>query len=153
VDDEADSNTGSAAQMGWNMDLLYNPGSGTVTIPFRGFNTELPMSWENLFGKSLGTQGGTVAAAPIVVRFQGALATQTEDYCNLDLNDSSTSIVSGSVTPWVDHPALLNGFLPPPNLLRFVVIFDNTRVGGDNPRQLLDQVEGIDSFWVRVLPD
>jgi hypothetical protein len=153
VDDEADSNTGSAAQMGWNMDLLYNPGSGTVTIPFRGFNTELPMSWENLFGKSLGTQGGTVAAAPIVVRFQGALATQTEDYCNLDLNDSSTSIVPGSVTPWVDHPALLNGFLPPPNLLRFVVIFDNTRVGGDNPRQLLDQVEGIDSFWVRVLPD
>ncbi|MDE0914887.1 MAG: hypothetical protein OSB57_06870, partial [Planctomycetota bacterium] len=153
VEDEADSNTGSAAQMGWNMDLLYNPGSGTVTIPFRGFNTELPMSWENLFGKSLGTQGGTVAAAPIVVRFQGALATADEDFCNLDLNDTSTSIVPGSVTPWVDHPALLNGFLPPPNLMRYVIIFDNTRVAGDTPKQILDQVEGIDSFWVRVLPD
>ncbi len=153
VEDEADPNTGPAAQMGWNMNLLYNTGSGTVTIPFRGLNNQLPNSWENEFGKSLGTQGGTVAAAPIVVRFQGALATATEDYCNLDLNDTSTSIVPGSVTPWVDHPALLNGFLPPPNLMRYVIIFDNTRVAGDIPKQILDQVEGIDSFWVRVLPD
>jgi hypothetical protein len=154
VADEADSNTGSAAQMGWNMDLLYRPpGQPQVTIPFRGLNTFFMQSWENEFGKSLGTQGGTVAAAPIVVRFQGARATATEDYCNLDLNDLTTSIVPGSVTPWVDHPALLNGFLPPPNLLRFVIVFDNTRLAGDAPQNILRQVDGIDRFWVRVIPD
>lgn len=135
------------------MDLLFKTGSGTQLIPFRGGGSFFGISWENEFGKSLGTQGGTVDAAPIVVRFQGALATQTEDYCNLDLNDTSTSIVPGSVTPWVDHPALLNGFLPPPNLMRYVIIFDSTRVAGDAPRELLDQVAGIDNFWVRVLPD
>jgi hypothetical protein len=37
--------------------------------------------------------------------------------------------------------------------MRYVIIFDNTRVAGDTPKQILDQVEGIDSFWVRVLPD
>jgi hypothetical protein len=37
--------------------------------------------------------------------------------------------------------------------MRYVIIFDSTRVPGDDPRNLLDQVEGIDSFWVRVLPD
>jgi hypothetical protein len=140
--------------MGWNMDLLYRPpGQPQVTIPFRGLNTFFMQSWENEFGKSLGTQGGTVAAAPIVVRFQGARATAIEDYCNLDLNDSTTSIVPGSVTPWVDHPALLNGFQPPPNLLRFVIVFDNTRLAGDAPQNILRQVDGIDRFWVRVIPD
>jgi len=154
VQDEADSDTGSAAQMGWNMDLLYRPvGQPQVTIPFRGSNGFFMQSWENTFGKTLGTEGGTLAAAPIVVRFQGARTTGVEDYCNLDLNDPTTSIVPGSVTPWVDHPALLNSFQPPPNLMRFVIVFDNTRQPGDSPRTILDQVDGIDNFWVRVLPD
>jgi hypothetical protein len=53
------------------------------------------------------------------------------DPCNLSLAGLGTPIVEGSVSPWVDHPALLNDWAaqfgkPTPNMIRFTVLFDRT---------------------------
>jgi hypothetical protein len=155
VDDEEDDNTGDPDKMGWNMDILYNPGgTGEITIPFRGSNGGvLANSWENEFGISLGTQGGLVAAAPIVIRFQGARTNGTTDLCNADVNDLFAGIDPNSVTPWVDHPSMFNDFPIAPNMIRFAVVFDGTSDGTDVPGDTLADVVGLTNLRVRVVPD
>jgi hypothetical protein len=156
VDDEEDDNTGDPDNMGWNMDILYNPGgTGEITIPFRGDNGGAlgGNSWENEFGISLGTQGGLVAAAPIVIRFQGARTNGTTDLCNGDVNNLFAGIDPNSVTPWVDHPALFNDFPLAPNMIRFAVVFDGTSDGSDVPGDVLADVVGLTNLRVRVIPD
>ncbi|MDP6740885.1 MAG: hypothetical protein QF404_12830, partial [Planctomycetota bacterium] len=155
VDDEDDDNTGEPDDMGWNMDIQYNPGgTGEILIPFRGDSGFFPgTSWENQFGISLGTQGGTVSAAPIVVRFQGARTDGTTDLCDGDVNDLQAGIDPSSVTPWVDHPAMFNDFAIAPNMIRFAIIFDGTSDGGDTPGDDLADVVGVTNLRVRVIPD
>ena len=155
VDDEEDDNTGDPDKMGWNMDILYTPGGGPeVSIPFRGDSGVFPgTSWENQFGISLGTQGGTVPAAPIVVRFQAARTDGSTNLCNADVNDLLAGINSNSVTPWVDHPALFNDFAVTPNMIRFAIIFDGTSQGSDMPGDVLADVVGVTNLRVRVVPD
>jgi hypothetical protein len=156
VDDEEDDNTGDPDKMGWNMDILYNPGgAGEITIPFRGDNGGVlgGNSWENEFGISLGTQGGLVAAAPLVIRFQGARTNGTTDLCNGDVNDLFAGIDPNSVTPWVDHPSMFNDFPIAPNMIRFAVIFDGTSDGTDVPGDTLADVVGLTNLRVRVVPD
>lgn len=157
VEDEEDENTGDPDKMGWNMDVKYDPGSGEVLVPFRGDNGGLFFSgnsWENEFGKELGIDGMSGMAAPIVVRFQGARASGTVERCDFDLNDPlNNKLIAGSVTPWVDHPALLNDFTISPNLVRFVIIFDATNSGADDPGQILAFVNGVTNFRIRALPD
>ena len=155
VDDEDDDNTGDPDDMGWNMDIQYNPGgTGEILIPFRGDSGFFPgTSWENQFGISLGTQGGTVSAAPIVVRFQGARTDGTTDPCDGDVNSLLAGIDPSSVTPWVDHPAMFNDFPIAPNMIRFAIIFDGTSDGGDTPGDDLADVVGVTNLRVRVIPD
>ncbi len=155
VDDEEDDNTGDPLKMGWNMDILYNPGgTGEITIPFRGDNGGvLANSWENQFGISLGTQGGTVPAAPIVIRFQGARTNGSTDLCDADVNDLFAGIDPKSVTPWVDDPSMFNDFPVAPNMIRFAIIFDGTSDGTDVPGDDLADVVGVTNLRVRVIPD
>ncbi len=154
VSDEEDDNTGDPDKMGWNMDILYTPGGGPeVTIPFRGANGLLSNSWENEFGISLGTQGGSVTAAPVVIRFQGARTDGTTDLCNGDVNDLFAGIDPASVTPWVDHPDMFNNFSTTPNMIRFAIIFDGTSQGADVPGDVLADVAGVTNLRVRVVPD
>jgi hypothetical protein len=154
VDDEEDDNTGDPDKMGWNMDILYTPGGGPeVSIPFRGLNGLLSNSWENEFGISLGTQGGSVTAAPIVIRFQAARTDGSTNLCNADVNDLLAGINPSSVTPWVDHPALFNDFAVAPNMIRFAIIFDGTSQGSDMPGDVLADVTGVTNLRVRVVPD
>lgn len=158
TEDEDDPVMGDPAKMGWNMDVLYRPtpNDPVQVIPFRGLTDQNPPfaeSWESLWGINLGTDGGTVDAAPIVVRFQGARATGNVDRCNLDLNENGNGLQAGSVTPWVSHPALLNDFNPPPNMIRFVILFDATRAAGDSPGDILATVTGVTGLAIRALPE
>ncbi|MDA1267282.1 MAG: hypothetical protein O2816_19545, partial [Planctomycetota bacterium] len=155
VDDAADPNTGDPADMGWNMTVIWDDGSGEELIPFRGANSEFPNSFETTFGNLLGYDVlNPTDASPIVVRFQGARYTgNPANLCDLDLNDPANGLVAGSVTPWVDHPELLNDFLPAPNVIRFCVVFDGTIDGADVPGNDLAFVKGIDDFWLRAVPD
>ncbi|MEE8468637.1 MAG: hypothetical protein V3T22_09290 [Planctomycetota bacterium] len=154
VEDEDDPNDGDPTLMGWNMDVIWEISPGNqVQIPFRGVNGIFPNSFENEFGKNIGPHLGA-PAAPIVVRFQGARLAGAFDRCNLNLNDSATCLDKSSVTPWVDHPALLNDFGFAPNMVRFVVLFDGTDEVGDTPGQILSgNIRGITRLGIRVLPD
>jgi hypothetical protein len=138
--------------LGWDMQVLYKPiadPSNPVPISFRsaapgggpdgiwvdgGGN---PISFEEYYSTDLGS-------APVVVRFQGARAgalldqnhqdsdgNLNNDPCNLSLQGAGSPIVPGSVSPWVDHPALLNDWAevygkPTPNMVRYTIVFDRT---------------------------
>lgn len=141
------------AQMAWNMMVRYRPlnGDPVVEIPFRGIdvasdvdNQLMGAAWEDFFGKDLGPNGEAAQNAPIVVRFQGARAMTAldtnnsdtdgnifNDPCNLTLLGANSPIVAGSISPWVDHPALLNDWAsqfgkPTPNMVRYTILFDHT---------------------------
>lgn len=140
------------ALMAWNMSVIYDPNDGSplLEIPFRGIDPGPDVaglggqSWEEFYGKDLGFGGPAGQNAPVVVRFQGArtMAILDENHsdtdgniyndpCNLSLAGLGTPIVEGSVSPWVDHPALLNDWAtqfgkPTPNMIRFTVLFDRT---------------------------
>lgn len=111
---------------GWNMDVIL-PVMGTPTThAYRGstvFGGNSPHTqWGELLNLA-GVPGGS--AAPLVVRFQGARTAGTlANPCTDEPETPGSQIESGSVTPWVRHPAELNQFLPAPNLIRFVIIFD-----------------------------
>lgn len=156
VEDEDNEDTGDPNLMGWNMTVIWDDGTGEVQIPFRGDNDVFMGSFENEFGKLLGYDLGVgESAAPLAVRFQGVRVTGTPDLCDLDLNDPNTGVVNGSLTPWVDHPALLNTFNPVPNAVRFAIVFDGTVDGANNdlPGLLLQNIKGVTDVRIRVLPD
>lgn len=155
IEDEEDEDTGDPAKMGWNMDVIWDDGTGEVNIPFRGTNSLFPVSFENQFGNLLGYDlTGPETAAPIAVRFQGARITgDSVDLCDLDLNDSGSTIVPGSVTPWVDHPEILNTFSPIPNIVRYTIVFDRTVDGGDVPGLQYQFIRGVTNVWIRTIPD
>ncbi|MCP3915211.1 MAG: hypothetical protein GY711_06630 [bacterium] len=147
-------------EQGWNLDVLWEPAGGgpEIVIPFRGDNTMFPGSFEDEFGRLLGHElEPGESAAPIVVRFQGAhLAAPVGNLCDLDVADPTTPLVSGSLTPWVDHPSRLNDWPIPPNVVRFAVTFDGTRdaASGDVPGEVLyGNVRGVTNLRVRVTPE
>ena len=161
--------------MGWNMTVLWEPpgAPGEIEVPFRGINGNSPFagSFEDEFGKDLGPFGPSAEGAPIVVRFQGARSAQPlgtnnslspNDPCNLDLTGISGFVVPGSVSPWVDHPALLNVWADDfgaaaPNMFRYKIIFDGTvsqDLAGDDPGLiLLTSVNGITDLRISADPD
>jgi hypothetical protein len=109
--------------LGWDLDFLPNPPSLGVQS-YRGDNDLFGSSIESILGTELG-------AAPLVVRFQGARAVkQIDDLCDVDLGGDDSPIAPGSLTGWVEHPALLNGYFANPNLapnmVRFQILFDRS---------------------------
>lgn len=124
-----DSDVGAVP--GWDMDLVLNFGAGPVTVPYRKPNGILPggQTYEEFWGQLLDRdlQLGEVGA-PIVVRFQGAkLSGAMPDPCNVAVSGPTSPLAVGSLTPWVRHPEELNAYSPPPDMIRFVILFDASK--------------------------
>jgi hypothetical protein len=160
----ADSGT-TLAQQGWTMNVVVNQGGTVVKRPYRGTTAQFATSWEGQFGNLLGYDLGVgETASPIVVRFQGARTGVTlPSPCEVDPNDFLGPIDAGSLTRWVSHPSQLNGILNSqnvplsPNLIRYVVLFDQTNDPGNNdtPGQILmaQGVIGVDDLIILADPE
>jgi len=129
---------------GWNMDLILDTGGGPMTVAYRGstvFGGDSPQTyWGELFDAGL-------ASAPVVVRFQGATSTGTiTTPCDLDLQDPNAPIVPGSLTPWVRHPEELDQYVPKPDMVRFVIIFDASHAD-------FSMIQGLTNLRIFADPD
>ena len=147
---------------GWDATLIVDFGGGPQEISYRdpaqngGIGALGGQSPEQFWGTLLDRDlGGGQVGAPIVVRFQGAQSVNVsfakvspgDPYsvgCNVD--DSVQSAQIQNLTPWVNHPAELNAFVPPPNMIRFVVIFDESHADADN-------VLGLTNVQIQALPN
>ncbi|HTF88571.1 MAG TPA: Ig-like domain-containing protein [Planctomycetota bacterium] len=135
---------------GWDMDLILNFGQGDVTVPYRAPNGILPgqMTYEQFWGQLLDRDllPGEVGA-PVIVRFQGAkLSGQMPDPCNVDISGPNSPLSPGSLTPWVRHPSELNNFPQLPDMIRFVIIFDASKLDFQN-------IVGVTNVHVKGLPN
>jgi hypothetical protein len=128
--------------LGWDMRLRLagqaNPQS------YRGTNDLSPMTLEELFGAEFGS-------APVVVRFQGARATDIlVDPCAVPETGIGSPIAPGSLTEWLHHPGELNGHFADAslssNMFRFIVIWDRS-----DPDFAM--IEGIEDLTVTIQPD
>jgi hypothetical protein len=133
-----------SAGLGWDMDLTIDTGTGPMTVSYRGdpiFAGNTPQEhWGNLFSEN-GSQG-----APIVVRFQGAQTVSTiTDPCGIDLFGPNSPIDPTSVTEWVMHPDELNAFATPPDVIRFVVLFDAAHPD-------FSMLQGVTNLQIMALP-
>jgi hypothetical protein len=165
----ADDPNATPPLFGWNMDVLYHLPSGDVLTPYRGRDANTPFAngdFESNLGSSVnylnatdppGNEYGTGPFAPgtggsyLTVRFQGALAVSdiSGDPCDVVLSGAGAQIQAGSLTPWVRHPSELNQFLPPPNMIRFCVIFDGSLAGQAVPTN----IRGVTNLLIRAQPD
>ncbi|MFT7679553.1 MAG: hypothetical protein ACI8QC_003557 [Planctomycetota bacterium] len=150
-----------AADVGWDMDVIWQPvmANPEVLVPFRSASAEFPQGFEFEYGNYYGfdsVMSGT-EASPIVVRFQGARTSDDllgNELCDVALSGPSAQILAGSLTPWVDHPALLNDFSPKPNMVRFMILFDGTVAGTDDPGiTLFSSIKGVTNLRVSAMPD
>ena len=142
---------------GWNMDILYNTGSGIKAFPYRGLSSDpdFPnmggMDFETFLGTTLNhDEASPNAGSFLVVRFQGARATgELADPCNVNLQFGN-EIETGSLTPWVRSPEDLNLFSPKPNMVRFAVIFE-PRLASQGAIQA--NITGVTNLQVLVQPN
>jgi len=141
---------------GWNMDVIYDDGSGEQIFPYRGIpndpNFPLLDSIENTTGNVLGAGLPVGQGSLFVVRFQGAqsLELQLLDPCDVELIGASSEIIPTSLTPWVSNPQLLNDFVPVPNMIRFSIIYDRTLV---LPNTFNDFIKGVTNLRINAIPD
>ncbi|MCB9914373.1 MAG: hypothetical protein H6828_04365 [Planctomycetes bacterium] len=155
-EDDAGSPNDPAAK-GWNMDVLYNTGSGVKAFPYRGLSSDpdFPnmggLDFEHFLGQTLNhDEVSPNAGSFFVVRFQGARATgELADPCDVDLQ-SAAEIEIGSLTPWVRSPEDLNQFSPKPNMVRFAVIFEPRLV---NQGAIQANITGVTNLEVKVQPN
>lgn len=90
---------------GWNARVELDTGE---VVPWRGdsgpITDEFGEDFETLVGAELGS-------SPLVVRFQGVRFNGVPlDPCSSDPQLAGGGMVEASLTPWVEHPAELNGF-------------------------------------------
>ena len=135
---------------GWDMDVLLDFGAGVQTVSYRSstiYGSQSPEDhWGNLIDD--GTLVPPQAAAPIIVRFQGAksvgVLTQSE-LCDLNLADTQ-KVAFGSVTTWVMHPEELNHATTKPDMVRFQILFDRSHSDFAN-------IRGVTNLRIHVTPD
>jgi len=152
-------------EQGWTLNVVVDQAGTIVKRPYRGTSAQFPTSWEQQFGNLLGYDLGVgEVASPIVVRFQGARSgTTLASPCDVDPNNFLGPIDAGSLTRWVSHPSMLNGILNQqnaplsPNLVRYVIIFDQTNdpANNDTPGQILvaQGVIGVDDLFIVADPE
>jgi len=120
------------ATLGWDMDLILDLGGGEIVVPYRAPNAVLPggQTYEQYWGQLLDRDLTLPeVGAPVVVRFQGAkLAGAMPDPCNVEISGPNSVIGPGTLTPWVRHPAELNAFGAQSDMIRFVIIFDASKL-------------------------
>lgn len=141
--------------MGWNLDVVLNTGGGNQLVAYRGTDPgnpfpsgDLQTNLKSFINVDLppGETGSYFA-----VRFQGAVSfAAIEDFCDVPLTGPTAKIVSGSLTPWVQHPKDLNEFLPHPNMLRYCVVFDVSLV---TPGSIPSFIRGVTNLKVKAQPD
>jgi hypothetical protein len=141
---------------GWNMDVIYDDGSGEQIFPYRGIpsdpNFPLLDSIENTTGNLLGAELPVGQGSLFVVRFQGAQSQELQlvDPCDVDLVGTNAEIIPTSLTPWVSNPQLLNDFVPVPNMIRFSIIWDRTLA---LPNTFNDFIKGVTNLEINAIPD
>lgn len=135
---------------GWDMDLVLNFGAGEVVVPYRQPNAILPggQTYEEYWGQLLDRDlTPPDVGAPLVVRFQGAKLTGAmPDPCNVALSGPTSPIAPGSLTPWVRHPDELDAFAAQVDMIRFVVIFDASKLDFLN-------IVGVTNLRIRAQPN
>ena len=154
----------SADDYGWNMNVIYDDNGVEREFSYRGRfdgngapTATYPVAGTADFQEALGNNlnfdlGAGEAESYIAVRFQGAVVTGSLiDPCSVSLGGPSATIVPGSETAWVKHPEELNSFVPRPNMVRFVVIFDTKQAV--NPAGLPAKVRGVTDLRIKAQPD
>jgi hypothetical protein len=156
-DDDQGTPDPSDDTFGWNMDVIYDDGvHGEQVFPYRGDpGTNFPMaptSIQDQLGNVLGAGLPVGQGSLFVVRFQGAQskALHLTDPCDVQLLGVDAEITTGSLTPWVSHPAELNQFVPRPNMIRFAIIFDRTLAV---PNTFFDFFKGVTNLRIGAQPD
>lgn len=132
----------SEDQLGWDMSLRIKGQASPQS--YRGTNDVSPMTLEELFGTEFGS-------APLVVRFQGARATDVlVDACAVPESGVQSPIAPNSLTEWLHHPGELNGHFADAslssNMFRFVVIWDKSHPD-------FAMIESIEDITVTIQPD
>ena len=143
---EDDPESTDPEDQGWNMDVYWMGPSEDDRIPFRGDNGVFSNSFEEEFGNTINNAPDAGAAqSPVAVRFQGARVVGEEaDVCDTD--PSSVFLTPGSVTPWVDHPSVLNDFPVQPNMIRFAIVFDHSVA-------TVDDLHGVTDLRIKIQPN
>jgi hypothetical protein len=132
-----------AEGLGWDLRLRIQ--GFTEPQSFRGENDVFPgVTLEETFGSDLGT-------APVVVRFQGARATQVLlDPCSVPESGVNSPLAPNSLTPWTTSPEEMNTINGDdslsPNIFRFVVLWDRSQ--GE-----ISMIESLEDFTVFIQPD
>jgi hypothetical protein len=149
------ANPDPALRYGWNMDVVYNPGTGEQLIHYRGPDPNLPFGsgdFQSNLGNTLNHGLPAGQGSYFAIRFQGAKsrASVATHPCSVALVGASSDIITGSLTPWVQHPADLNAFSPRPDMVRFCVIFDTALV---TPNSVGSFIKGVTNLKIRVQPD
>jgi hypothetical protein len=145
---DADNPAANPPTFGWNMDMFLQVGPNVVGVTYRGSTIFGGNSPEQFWGQLLddGTLGGGQTGAPIVVRFQGARAAgAVPNLCDVDVTDINV-VQNGSLTPWVMHPNELNAFSPPPDMVRFQIVFDGSHPDFHN-------ILGVTNLQIHATPD
>jgi hypothetical protein len=155
------------SRYGWNMDVIYDAiGVGELKFPYRGIppndstddydEANYPSTalggddFQTYIGTTLNHDEPTLSTGSLfVVRFQGVrYVGDGENLCTLNLN--GPSVEPNSLTPWVEHPDMLNQFSPQPNVIRFTVIFDEQLAQYD---PVIDgRIRGITNMVIRAQP-
>ena len=143
---------------GWNMKVRYAAPSGVQEFWYRGQATaadpENPLhgieDYETYLGTLLNHDEPTNDGSLFTVRFQGARATGIlDDTCDVDLY-SIDDVEDGSLTAWVRHPAHLNAFTPAPNMIRYVIIFEQRLQGSGF---IEGNITGVTDLIIKVQPN
>jgi hypothetical protein len=162
LDFVADNLAASPPVYGWNMDIVYDSGSGAHLLHYRDPSPHTDPNYpalpngedfETFLGNML-NQGLTAhQGSYLAVRFQGAVSKGTvSDFCNVQLSGPPgvIQIVPGSLTPWVKHPDELNLFNPLPNMVRFTVVFDKSLA---SPNSVASFIKGVTNLKIQAKPD
>jgi hypothetical protein len=144
---------------GWNMDIIYDSGSGPTLIKFRGPDPNLPFTptvgtpdFQAFLGNTLNHGFADGTGSYLSVRFQGAqVVGNLQNPCNLSLDPSLGQILPNSLTPWVRHPAELNQFNPKPNIVRYTVVFDTSL--SVVPASVPSFIQGVTNLKILCQPD
>ena len=142
---------------GWNMEVLYNSGSGQHSYKYRGPDSSAGYpfpsgDFESNIGNKLNHGAPAGTGSYFAVRFQGAkaLGSVAGNPCDVTLSGIGNQIAPGSLTPWVRQPSDLNNFSPRPNMIRFCVVFDTSLV---TPASIPLFIKGVTNLKISVQPD
>jgi hypothetical protein len=160
LDFVADNTSTNPPTLGWNMDVIYDSGTGEHLYKYREpvgphsdptYPFPAGQDFESVLGDKLNHGLPPHQGSYFCVRFQGALsAGDVPDPCHVLLSGPQAGVISGSVTPWVKHPAQLNQFNPHPNMVRFTVVFDKFLASSGS---IASFIKGVTNLKIKAQPD